>query len=180
MREWLRTGFARAACALLSPAARPLNATLDPVTDQRIAIWNVLHDGEITVAAREGNMLVMLINIPYLRALLAPIGDSFALRLGGFRSAKLKGSDGRLVDLDLASLPTCHLEILSTESNSMPVEVEHTMGSLILDFDTLQICLDTGRAVDFSEVHGASVRYWSEFEAAATGSNKSLERTRGK
>jgi hypothetical protein len=148
------------------------------MTDPRIDIWNLLHDGEITVAGRDADALVLFVSIAYLRSGFHPIGDSFALRLGGFRSARVEGSDGGRSDLKLNDLPTCHLTILSALSASMPVEIEHTMGKLILDFDSLDIELDTGARVEIAELAAAAKRYWSDFEERAKRPNTSLERTR--
>src|SRR3982751_6564068 len=106
------------------------------MNDSRTDIWNTLHDGLITVAARDADALVLFVSIPYLRARFRPIGDSFSLRFGGFRSARLRASNGDLSDLDLDDLPTSHLEILSAASTSIPVAVELTAGDLILDFDS--------------------------------------------
>lgn len=148
------------------------------MTDPRIDIWNLLHDGEITVAARDADALVLFVSIPYLRSSFRPIGDSFALRLSGFRSARVEGPDGSLSDLDLIELPTCHLEILSAASTSMPVEIEHTVGKLILDFDSLDISLDTGARVSIADLRDAAERYWRNFEERAEQPNTSLERSR--
>jgi hypothetical protein len=56
--------------------------------DTRIAIWNVLHDGEITAISEDGDTLTMFVNIPYLRRRLKPLGDSFILTLAGVRQAE--------------------------------------------------------------------------------------------
>jgi hypothetical protein len=148
------------------------------MTDSRIDIWDTLHDGLITVAARDADALVLFVSIPYLRARFRPIGDSFALRLGGFRSARLRASNGDLSDLDLDDLPTSHLEILSAASTSIPIAVELTIGELILDFDSLSIHLDTGAELSYTEVQSEAEKYWSEFEERALRPNISLERTR--
>jgi hypothetical protein len=51
--------------------------------DERIEIWNVLHDGEITVVSEDGDTLTLFVSIPYLRRRLKPLGDSFVLVLEG-------------------------------------------------------------------------------------------------
>jgi len=41
--------------------------------DQRIQIWNVFHDGEITAISEEGGeALTMFVSIPYLRRRMEP------------------------------------------------------------------------------------------------------------
>jgi hypothetical protein len=47
--------------------------------DPRIAIWNILHDGEITAVSEDVGTLTMFVSIPYLRRRLTPLGDSFVL-----------------------------------------------------------------------------------------------------
>ena len=89
--------------------------------DPRFDIWNVLHDGEITVVAHEKpDTLVMFISIPYLRRRITPLGDSVRLRLGGFRSAgwsnDVGDSHSELEDIE-------GLEILSVDSEAMPAKI---------------------------------------------------------
>lgn len=137
--------------------------------DSRIAIWNTLHDGEITVVSKAGSDLVMFVSIPYLRKRLSPVGDSFALRLRGFRELKLQDWDGQEQGSDLeADLAESGIEILSTESDTLPVKIATTQGFLILDFDSLEIALDTGSVVSYEDVLRVCSEYWDEWEAAAT------------
>jgi len=62
--------------------------------DERIAIWNVLHDGEITAVSEDGDTLTMFVSIPYLRRRLKPLGDSFVLTLAGVRRAECRDFGG--------------------------------------------------------------------------------------
>jgi len=134
--------------------------------DPRIAIWNTLHDGEITVVAKEDADLVMFVSIPYLRERLKPLGDSFALRLRRFRGFELLDSEGRKKSSELQEdLARSGIEILSTESGAMPVKIATTMGYLVLDFDDIEIALDTGRVVPYEEVLQACTEYWDEWSA---------------
>jgi hypothetical protein len=136
--------------------------------DARIAIWNTLHDGEITVVAKDCADLVMFVSIPYVRERLKPLGDSFALRLKGFRTFELLDSEGRKKSSDLQEdLARNGIEILSAESETMPVKIATTMGYLVLDFDDIEITLDTGRIVPYEEVLQASTEYWAEWSASA-------------
>lgn len=129
-----------------------------------IAIWNVLHDGEITAISESGDILTMFVSIPYLRRRLKPLGDSFVLTLAGVRRVETRdfgGRSGALRDeLELGSL-----EILSTESESMPVTVETTMGQLILDFESIRFALDTGESVEYTTIERICHEYWAEWEA---------------
>jgi len=133
--------------------------------DVRAYIWRLLHDGSITVVGLEGDTLIVFVSIPYLRGRLTPLGDSFALRLLGFRSVEIADGDGKTISTNLADLSNNGLEILGTESDSVPVKVLTTRGHLLLDFDALEVFLDTGRKVDVVEIDTASTAYWTEWEA---------------
>ena len=138
--------------------------------DTRIAIWNTLHDGEITVLAMESDTLVMFVSIPYIRERLTPLGDSFILRLSGFHS--LEFDDGKNRHSDLTEISKSGIEIFSTKSETMPVKIATTSGSLTLDFDHIEISTDTGRAVTYDEIYKACLEFWEEFSIKA----KSLQK----
>ena len=135
--------------------------------DPRIDIWNVLHDGEFTVLAVRDNVLTMFVNIPYLRARLTPLGDSLVLRLKGFRSFSLLDSGGRLESTNPADVTRSGQVILSAASDDFPVTVALRGGSMTLDFDDLEVALDTGSTVDYAVVRRAAEDYWTEWEAKA-------------
>lgn len=141
---------------------RPMNT--------RIAIWNVLHDGEITAVSEDGDTLTMFVSIPYLRRRLKPLGDSFVLTMAGVRRVEFRDFGGRTGSLR-DELETGTPEILSTESEAMPVTVETTMGQLVLDFDSIQIALDTGESVDYSAIEKVCDEYWTEWKAKSEKSS---------
>src|SRR6516164_3115858 len=113
--------------------------------DPRIGIWQVLHDATITVTAREtSDVALMFINIPFVRRRIAPLGDSFRLRLGGFRSLEFRWgyewdtgertshrAENETYGLDYIE----GMMILGTTSTSMPVEVKMAEGFMTIDFD---------------------------------------------
>lgn len=138
--------------------------------DTRIAIWNTLHDGKITVLAMEGDVLAVFISIPYIRERLAPLGDSFILRLQGFHS--LEFDDGKNKHSDLTEISKSGTEILSTDSETMPVKIFTTSGILTLNFDYIDITTDTGRPVSYEEIDRASLEYWDEWSIKAKASQK--------
>ena len=132
--------------------------------NERSAIWNVLHDGEITAASEVGNTLTLFVSIPYRRRRLKPLGDSFVLTLGGVRSVEFRDFGGRTGTLrDELEIGTP--EILSTESESMPVTVATTMGHLILDFESIRFALDPGAGTDYSTIERIGDEYWTEWIA---------------
>jgi hypothetical protein len=131
----------------------------------RFGIWNTLHDGEITaVAADASDTVTIFVSIPYLRRRLQPLGDSFVLTLSGVRQLQFRDFSGTISSLpdELALTAT---EILSSESQSMPVTVETTAGQLLADFDAVQFALDTGQPVGYDAIEKACHEYWDEGSA---------------
>jgi len=130
--------------------------------DPRFGIWNALHDGEITIAVHEApDVVVMFVSIPYVRRRLRPLGDSFRLRLRGFR--------GMVFANDIRDPPETELEtiesyvILEAKSDTMPATIQLAQGTLMLDFDSLEISLDTGQPISAEEVYRAYEDYWAEW-----------------
>ena len=136
--------------------------------DTRISIWNVLHDGDVTAVSKDGDTLTMFVSIPYLRRRMKPLGDSFVLTLAGVRRAECRdfGGAGRTSSLR-KELEVGTPEILKTESESMPVTIETTMGQMILDFESIRFALDTGQSVDYETIEKVCREYWTEWQAKA-------------
>ncbi len=111
-------------------------------------------------------MLALFVNIPYLRVRLKPLGDSFSLRLSGLRLIEYSDYENKIKTSSLADTAVNGIEILSTESKGMPVKIETTMGILTLDFDSLEIRLDTGQIVAYETVLAACEAYWDEWSAS--------------
>jgi hypothetical protein len=133
------------------------------MADPRFDIWNVLHDGEITVIALEKpETLVMFVDIPYVRQRIGPLGDSFRLELRGFRSIQFANDIGDS-SREIADIARKRLIIISKRSETMPLQVEVAQGTLTLDFDSVRISLDTGQPISFGEVDRLSADYWTEW-----------------
>lgn len=133
---------------------------------ETIEFWNVLHDGEITAFERNGDTLTMFVSIPYLRRRMKPLGDSFVLTLSGLTRADFLNFDGSpsslTEELD-GGLP----EILSTDSSAMPVSIATTTGTMILDFKSITVTLDTGEPVSFDAIAKVCEEYWTEWKQKA-------------
>src|SRR4051794_40981056 len=120
--------------------------------DPRFAIWNTVHDGELTALVREQpDIVVMSVAIPYLRKRILPLGDSFCLRLRGLRRVEFAGFGAAVID-DYEQIASYNLWILSTDSDAMPVRIATTEGFLVLDFDSLDISLDTGQSISYEQL----------------------------
>jgi len=130
--------------------------------DRRIQIWNILHDDEITAISGEGSdMLTMFVSIPYLRRRLDPLGDSFVLTLSGITRLEFHDFDGTRETLQ-DQLDIGSPEILSTESDSMPVSIAMSLGQLTLDFQSISFALDTGQAVEYEAIEKVCEEYLTE------------------
>ncbi|MBM4297043.1 MAG: hypothetical protein FJ143_04820 [Deltaproteobacteria bacterium] len=140
--------------------------------DERIAIWNVSHDGEITAVSQDGDTLTIFVSIPYLRRRLKPLGDSFVLTLAGIRRAERRDFVGAASSASplREELEIGTPEILRTESQSMPVTVETTMGQMILDFQSIRFTLDTAQDTDYKTIERVCDEYWTEWKAKSEGS----------
>jgi hypothetical protein len=133
--------------------------------DPRFDIWNTLHDGEITaVSAADSDTATIFVSIPYLRRRLQPLGDSFVLTLSGVRQLQFRDFSGSISSLP-AELELTAPEILSSESQQMPVTVETTGGQLLADFDNVQFALDTGERVSYEAIERVCRDYWNEWSA---------------
>src|SRR2546428_11350507 len=100
------------------------------MADPRVDIWDVLHDGEITIVHRESaDVLVMFISIPYVRRRISPLGDSFRLRLGGFRGMLFSYDHGSETYSELDYLEG--FEILNGKSETMPPTLQLAEGTLM-------------------------------------------------
>jgi hypothetical protein len=131
--------------------------------DPRFDIWNMLHDGDITIVHREApDAVIMFVCIPYVRRRIEPLGDSFRLRLGGFRSIHFANDIGDTSsELDYVE----GYEILDILSETMPAKIQLAEGTLTLDFDTLDITLDSGQAIEYEQIRRVAQDYWDEFAA---------------
>jgi hypothetical protein len=135
--------------------------------DERVQIWNILHDGEITaVSDVDGETLTMFVSIPYLRRRLEPLGDSFILTLSGLSRVEFRTFDGAPSSLREA-LEMGSPELLSTDSESMPVAISTTMGQLTLDFKRIWFALDTGQSIDYDAISRVCEEYWTEWDLKA-------------
>ena len=132
--------------------------------DKRIRIWDLLHDGEITVAKQHRDTLIMFVSIPYVRSRFNPLGDSFVLTLSGLRRAVFSDLSGNSSSLQEA-LEGYTPEILSTDSKSMPLLVATNLGELTLDFEDIDFALDTGQRVAYEAIEKACKEYWAELRA---------------
>ena len=142
---------------------------------KEIAIWNIMHDGEITAVEKGLNGLyTMFINMPYLRRRIKPLGDSFVLILSGVKQIIFRDFGGTISTIE-DELGCSVPEILYTESETMPVCVETTAGTLILDYESMNLKLDTGQPVKFETIETTCHEYWDELKKRTESNRTALE-----
>jgi hypothetical protein len=140
--------------------------------DKRIAIWNILHDGDITAVSKEDdNTVKIFVSIPYLRRRLEPVGDSFVVILSGLTRLDFSGWYENPTSLQDA-IESGKLEILSTNSESMPITIATIIGDLTLDFQRISFTLDTGQPIEYEAIETACDDYWAEWSAKRAPINK--------
>jgi hypothetical protein len=84
--------------------------------------------------------------------------------LSGVTLCEFQFSDGEICQLGQA-LEIGGPEILSTDSEEMPIKIATTLGQLRLSFRTMALALDTGESVAYETIAGASDSYWTDWEA---------------
>jgi len=134
--------------------------------NKEIEIWNLLHDGVLTAFPGENeSLLTIFVHIPYLRKRIEPIGVCFVLKLSGVKSHKFFGFDGKEEELN-ESLNAMGMEILSAGSigpEAMPVEIQTSLGTIILEYENIGLYLESGNEVSFETIAKASTEYWQEW-----------------
>jgi hypothetical protein len=130
------------------------------VTDERIIIWNILHDGSISAAEVSNLRATIFVSIPYLRRRIPPLGDSFVLKLTGVTTCEFRHFDGETTSLEKA-LQVGEPEVLSTDSVTFPLTIHTTMGQLVLAFEDVSYFLDSGEATTFEAIQKAATEYWA-------------------
>jgi hypothetical protein len=145
--------------------------------DLGIQLWNVLHDGEITVLERNHDVITVFVSIPYVRRRMKPIGDSFKLVFYGVSQFEYVGNDGSIAPIE-EEIENCPLTVLHTESKEFPVRVVTTMGDIIANYTDFEIYLDVGKRIEISELFREFDRYWDEWERLTKQVDPAADRQR--
>jgi len=130
---------------------------------KEIQIWNLLHDGDITVHEVNGDQLTLFVCIPWMRKRIKPLGDSFVLKMTGVTKAEFHDYEGNVSTI-AEELDLCVPEILSTESEAMPISVMCTTNTLVLDYQDISFALDSGEPVSYEGIEKACHDYWDEWK----------------
>ena len=141
--------------------------------NERAEIWNILHDGEITGMRRDSSQNLQLrINIPYLRNMFPGDGEDILINLNKCTQFQMKIWDEGITTSDFQTIVDTGTEILSTESDDVPVHIVSTLGDLFIEFDSFTISLDTGEQVSFKELGDACDLYWKQWQEESEAKRK--------
>lgn len=134
----------------------------------RAEIWNVLHDGGIV--AIDGKIpgdVSIRINIPYLRKMFPEDGEEIIVRLANCSKLTMTIWDEDITSDEPKRIVATDTEILSTESEDVPVHIITTHGELDVDFEAFSLSLDNGRSITFGDICEACESYWNRWESEA-------------
>ncbi|RYG00316.1 MAG: hypothetical protein EOO07_35610 [Chitinophagaceae bacterium] len=131
--------------------------------NQEIEIWNVLHDGIISIFSEVNeSTLTVFVHIPYIRRKIEPAGVSFVLKLFGVKTCIAQDFDGNEESIS-ENYDANRPEILNTESKSMPVILHTSIGNLVLEYEGIKYFLDTGTEIEYETILNACTEYWNEW-----------------
>lgn len=129
-----------------------------------IEIWNALHDGIISIFAGESeSTLTVFVHIPYLRRRIKPAGVCFVLKLYGVKSCIFTDFNGNEEESLADTFDSNTPQILSTQSESMPVLLHTLLGRLILEYDSIKCFLDSGDEIDCETIFNVCTEFWEEW-----------------
>ena len=133
------------------------------MSEHRIAIWNLLHDGTLDRTERCGGDLQLEIRLSYLATRALPGSSGLKLTLHGCTSFAFVAWESSDIVTDLRSISNLELGILSTDSESRPIDVITDRGVLKVDFSDLSIELENGSPISFEELQEIAKGYWDDF-----------------
>ena len=131
----------------------------------RAEIWNVLHDGSIdSIAGTVPGDIEMRVGILYLREMFSNDGEAIIVRLANCTKLAMKIWEDDVVTDDHDRIVSTDSEILSTQSEDVPVHIITTLGELDIDFEAFSLSLDNGRQITFEELCDVCENYWNRWE----------------
>ena len=119
--------------------------------------------------------LTLQIKIPYIRKMFSESGDDILLRLTSCTRFAMKIWEEDLLTSDPERIVASDTEILSTESEDIPVHVVTTQGEIDAEFQSFTLALDDGQPITFEELCDACERYWTRWEEDAKAMRGKVE-----
>ena len=125
--------------------------------------WNLLHDGTLVGAEREGGRLTLVVDIRYLRERFDEPGTAIVLELRGCTELAYVPDHGERVRR-ADQLAAMEIEILGATADGDAVRVDCNEGNLHLRYRELDLALDTGTPLTLEALVDAARSYWDDFE----------------
>ncbi len=137
------------------------------------APWNLLHDGVIVGARKNGTTVDFIVECNYLRERFDDPGAAFVLELSGSEHVELKPHDQPPITAP-EKIP--HVEPIAPiiydadlDGDAIVVSVENA--TLSLKYSSLRIVLDNGRVVPLAELKRHATDYWDDFSKRTPSGN---------
>jgi hypothetical protein len=132
------------------------------------AIWNVLHDGNITAVRGAVPGTVQLdVSIDYLRERFPDPGKTIQVILAGCTRFAYRDFDEREFTTDFSAIAAFEPEVLSAELRDGLCVLDCAGGVLELSAADGSVALDSGRAITLQELIDVADAYWTEWSERA-------------
>ncbi len=103
------------------------------------------------------------VKIEYLRRMFSADGENIIVRLVNCTKFTMKIWEDNVVTDDPKRIVDSGTEILSTDSDDVPVHVVTTQGEIDVDFEDFGLSLDNGRSITFEELCNECENYWNRW-----------------
>lgn len=140
--------------------------------------WNLLHDGTLVAIRRAGSTVRLTIELPHLRVRFEPRGEAFWLHLHDVESFGYLPYSDRwdepLIE-ELAAIVAERPNLVEAETRKSTGDdpawmvVWGSLGSLRLAYASLELALDSGRAITVDELASVNAEYWKEWRERWAG-----------
>ncbi|HVI03160.1 MAG TPA: hypothetical protein VM869_30900 [Enhygromyxa sp.] len=127
--------------------------------------WNLLHDGTLVAIQRAGSTVRLTIELPHLRVRFEPRGEAFFVELHGVESFGYLPYTDRwdepLIE-ELAAIVAERPNVVEAEARKptrddpASMVVWGSLGSLRLAYASLELALDSGRAITIDDLARAT------------------------
>jgi len=143
-----------------------------------VGIFSVFHDGTIAACYRDGDALVMEVEIQYLAKRIDPCFEKFVVRLFGvenirfttwqrdFQSEPQVLSDIRTIfkpELDILSSGVAEGQI-HVACNQASIECDYCGGELLFTATHAEVSDEAGRSYSLDQLDALCLAYWDEWE----------------
>lgn len=124
--------------------------------------WNLLHDGTIERAERQGESVILWVEIEYLRERLSPPGRQIGAVLHDCTRCSFAPFDG-VETQELTAITAAEPSLLEAQEAEGGVMIVCQEGLLHLRYTSLSFVLDAGEPLPLETLIETASRYWAEW-----------------